>query len=466
MFRSRIRLSSPSIRYVVMALDLAIIWGCGALSYHLLVADWWQSTIPTRYALLMLVASVLILSNRSGLYRSWRFDEFATMLRVVTTAWVGCLLAMVVVLFLTKSGADFSRVWFLAWGSGTLLLLYIERLFGFLLLRSLRSMGYNFKTLLIVGDDVACKPAQQALSVAGWSGLKVLARVPADGVEAWLATQKADSMGQQHGVVQQPQLDEVWLCMPFSDEPGIRTALHALRHSTANIRLVPDFFSLKLINQGITELVGIPMLDLSASPVTGRLQIFKAIEDYVLGSVILLLISPLMLVIALAIKLTSKGPVLFKQYRNGWNGQPILIYKFRTMVIHEEADFQVTQATQNDSRITPLGAFLRRTSLDELPQFINVLQGRMSIVGPRPHAIAHNEYYQELLSGYVLRHKVKPGITGWAQVNGFRGETDTLDKMAKRVEYDLHYIEHLSIGFDLKIVAMTIFKGFMHKNAY
>ena len=215
-----------------------------------------------------------------------------------------------------------------------------------------------------------------------------------------------------------------------------------------------------------SEVVGIQMLDLSASPITGELRLLKAVQDFVLASLILLLISPLLLAIALAIKLTSRGPVLYQQKRHGWNGEEIWVYKFRSMVVHHEAGSQVTQASKNDSRITPLGAFLRRTSLDELPQFINVLQGRMSIVGPRPHAMAHNEHYKELVPGYVLRHKVKPGITGWAQVNGFRGETDTLDKMEKRVEYDLYYIEHVSLWLDLKIIVATVFKGFMHKNAY
>jgi putative colanic acid biosynthesis UDP-glucose lipid carrier transferase len=242
--------------------------------------------------------------------------------------------------------------------------------------------------------------------------------------------------------------------------------LNALRHSTANIRLVPDWFTLKLLNHGVSEVVGIQMLDLSTSPITGETRVIKAVQDFVLATVILLLISPLLLAIALAIKYTSPGPVLYRQKRHGWNGEEIVVYKFRSMVVHQEAGSQVTQASKNDSRITPLGAFLRRTSLDELPQFINVLQGRMSIVGPRPHAMAHNEHYKELVPNYVLRHKVKPGITGWAQVNGFRGETDTLDKMEKRVEYDLYYIENLSLGLDLKIIVATVFKGFVHKNAY
>lgn len=168
----------------------------------------------------------------------------------------------------------------------------------------------------------------------------------------------------------------------------------------------------------------------------------------------------------LAIALTSKGPVLFKQYRTGINGKRFKVYKFRSMVVHQESSGQVTQACKNDERVTKVGAFLRRTSLDELPQFFNVLQGRMSIVGPRPHALMHNEYYKDLVESYMQRHKVKPGITGWAQVNGYRGQTDTLEKMQKRVEFDLWYIDNWSLGLDLKIILWTVFRGFINKNAY
>jgi putative colanic acid biosynthesis UDP-glucose lipid carrier transferase len=192
----------------------------------------------------------------------------------------------------------------------------------------------------------------------------------------------------------------------------------------------------------------------------------KAFEDRVLAFFILILISPLLAVIAIGVKLTSPGPVLFKQLRHGWDGKPIKVYKFRTMVLHAEENGRVTQARKNDDRITPFGAFLRRTSLDELPQFFNVLQGRMSIVGPRPHAIAHNDEYKDQIDEYMLRHKVKPGITGWAQVNGWRGETDTLEKMQKRIEYDLYYIDHWSLWFDIKIIVLTLFKGFVGNNAY
>jgi putative colanic acid biosynthesis UDP-glucose lipid carrier transferase len=195
-------------------------------------------------------------------------------------------------------------------------------------------------------------------------------------------------------------------------------------------------------------------------------RVIKALEDRILGLVILVLVSPFILAIAIAIKLTSKGPVFFKQMRHGWDGKPIKVYKFRTMVQHMAENGQVVQASRQDTRVTKIGAFLRQTSLDELPQFWNVLQGRMSIVGPRPHALQHNEQYKDQIDLYMLRHKVKPGITGWAQIHGWRGETDTLDKMKKRVEYDLYYIENWSLWLDIKIIFLTLFNGFIHKNAY
>jgi Undecaprenyl-phosphate glucose phosphotransferase len=321
--------------------------------------------------------------------------------------------------------------------------------------RWLRQQGYNFKSVVLVGVGPTSEHVKQAPAQSAWSGLRVLATLPPEALVSFMAQRKG-----------RRQIDELWLCLPLGNKAGIFATLDAMRHSTANIRLVPDIFSIKLMNHGISEVVGIPMLDLSASPVTGDVRLLKAAQDYLLGGLILLLISPLMLAIALAIKLTSKGPVLFQQQRHGWNGKKIWVYKFRSMVVHRETGFQVSQAQKNDARITPLGAFLRRTSLDELPQFINVLQGRMSIVGPRPHALVHNEHYKELVSGYMLRNKVKPGITGWAQINGFRGETNTLEKMQKRVEYDLQYIENLSLGLDLKIILATVFKGWVHRNAY
>jgi putative colanic acid biosynthesis UDP-glucose lipid carrier transferase len=198
---------------------------------------------------------------------------------------------------------------------------------------------------------------------------------------------------------------------------------------------------------------------------TGANSVIKRLEDVILSSLILCLIAVPMLLISLAVKTSSPGPIFFRQKRYGIDGRSIEVWKFRSMRVLENGT-EVIQARRNDCRVTPIGAFLRRTSLDELPQFINVLLGDMSIVGPRPHAVAHNEHYRGQISSYMLRHKVKPGITGWAQVNGWRGETDTLDKMRRRIEHDLAYIHNWSLWWDLKIVFLTIFKGFIHKNAY
>ena len=443
------------MRYLAMAADVFIIWFCGWSSFLWYEGLDGRAALPPRNQLVVLAASLMLLVFSSNMYRSWRLNEMWVMLRTVATTWMGVVLAILAALFLTKHSSDFSRLWFSTWVLFTLFAMWLERVMVYSVLRKLRVKGYNFKTVVLVGPGRLSQEVANALTNAMWSGLRVVATLSVDGLVKYVKNQQTDK-----------HIDEVWLCLPVSDEKGMRQALDALRHSTANIRLVPDLFALKLINHGISEVAGIPMLDLSASPITGDVRLVKAAQDYVLGSLILLLISPLMLIIALSIKLTSKGPVLFKQRRHGWNGEQIWVYKFRSMVVHTEKDFQISQASRHDARITPLGAFLRRTSLDELPQFINGLQGRMSIVGPRPHAVVHNEYYKELVPGYMLRHKVKPGITGWAQINGYRGETDTLDKMQKRVEFDLHYIENLSLALDLKIIAITTLKGFIHRHAY
>jgi putative colanic acid biosynthesis UDP-glucose lipid carrier transferase len=201
------------------------------------------------------------------------------------------------------------------------------------------------------------------------------------------------------------------------------------------------------------------------TPFTGTNDLIKRASDIVLASLILVLTSPVLLAITIGVKLSSPGPAIFGQRRNGLDGEEIIVYKFRSMRAMEDGDV-VRQATRGDSRITPFGAFLRRTSMDELPQFVNVLQGRMSIVGPRPHAVAHNELYRQLIKAYMVRHKVKPGITGWAQVNGHRGETDTVEKMQTRVEYDLEYLRNWSLGLDLQIIARTIKVVMLGRNAH
>jgi putative colanic acid biosynthesis UDP-glucose lipid carrier transferase len=228
---------------------------------------------------------------------------------------------------------------------------------------------------------------------------------------------------------------------------------------------LPDIYIFDLMQARFDQIGGVPVVAICETPFTGVNSLVKRVSDIVIASVIQVLLSPVMLSIALAVKLTSPGPVIFKQRRYGLNGDEIIVYKFRSMTVSEDGA-KVTQARKNDQRVTRLGAFLRRSSLDELPQFINVLQGRMSIVGPRPHAVAHNEQYRGLIKGYMLRHKVKPGITGWAQVNGLRGETDTLDKMAARIDFDLDYLRNWSLSLDLWIIVRTVKVVLGRNNAY
>ena len=265
--------------------------------------------------------------------------------------------------------------------------------------------------------------------------------------------------------VRQNNVDVIYIALPMSSQPRIVQLLDEMRDTTVSIYFVPDLFMTDLIQARLDDLGGLPVVAVCESPFTGVNGLCKQVFDFVVAALIVVMIAPLLVVIAIAVKVTSPGPVLFRQHRYGLDGERILVYKFRSMSVCENGD-TVTQASANDVRVTPLGAFLRRTSLDELPQFINVLQGRMSVVGPRPHAVAHNETYRKLIKGYMVRHKVRPGITGWAQVNGCRGETETLDKMKRRIDYDLEYLRKWSFLLDVRIILRTI--GLMRKdpNAY
>ncbi|HQR03415.1 MAG TPA: undecaprenyl-phosphate glucose phosphotransferase [Rhodocyclaceae bacterium] len=262
------------------------------------------------------------------------------------------------------------------------------------------------------------------------------------------------------------QVDAIYISLPMASQPRILSLLEDLRDTTASIYFVPDIFVTDLIQGRMDTVSGLPVVAVCETPFTGLNGVLKRGSDILISLLLLVLTSPVLLCVAAGIKLTSPGPVIFRQRRYGLDGREIVVYKFRSMRVAEDGPV-IPQAQKNDPRITPLGRFLRRTSLDEFPQFINVLQGRMSIVGPRPHAVAHNEMYRKMIRGYMLRHKVKPGITGWAQVNGSRGETRTLDKMTERINYDLDYLRNWSLRLDLYIIARTMWVVLMERdNAY
>jgi putative colanic acid biosynthesis UDP-glucose lipid carrier transferase len=253
----------------------------------------------------------------------------------------------------------------------------------------------------------------------------------------------------------QNNINIIYLSLPMVSQPRIIKLLDELRDTTASIYILPDIFLTDLIQGRMGQIDGIPVMAICESPFTGVDSLIKRLTDIIFSLIILILLSPLLLIISIGVKLSSPGRIIFKQRRYGLDGNEINVYKFRSMTVYDDND-KVVQATKEDSRITRLGAFLRKTSLDELPQFINVLQGKMSIVGPRPHAVVHNEMYRKLIKGYMIRHKVKPGVTGWAQVNGLRGETDTLDKMQARIEHDIDYLRYWSPRLDIYIIFKTL----------
>ncbi len=261
------------------------------------------------------------------------------------------------------------------------------------------------------------------------------------------------------------RVNHIYISLPMASQPRILKILEDLKDTTVSIYFVPDLFVTDLIQSKPTVLCGIPVISVCDTPFQGLNGLLKRSSDIVLSLLILLCLTPVLLGIAIAVKLGSPGPAIFKQRRYGQDGEEILVYKFRSMTVAEDGP-NIQQAQRGDKRITRLGAILRKTSLDELPQFVNVLQGRMSIVGPRPHAVAHNELYRKLIKGYMVRHKVKPGITGWAQVNGYRGETDTLEKMQGRIDYDLDYLRNWSLKLDLHIILKTVRLVLKDQKAY
>ena len=450
------------------ALDLSAVLAAA------LAAHWWvfgtlALSAPYKVSVVVGLLFALILFSRSSLYRAWRGSSLTGELWVASGALASSFLGLSAVAYITQQAHLVEVRWVLHWLLLSWVALMFFRVTLRVVLRLMRARGMNRRRLvLVVAGELGVRVGER-LRQMPWTGLEVVGyfddrgrdRLPNVGSIPLLG--RISELG---SFVQRERIDQVWLAFPFRAENRVKQVLHELRHCTADIRLVPDIFQFRLLNHSMSEVGGIPVLNLTASPMVGFDQFAKEIEDRLLAFGILLLISPLMLLIAIGVRLSSPGAVFFKQRRHGWDGEPIEVWKFRSMKEHKDTPGRVTQATKDDPRVTRFGSFLRRTSLDELPQFLNVLQGSMSIVGPRPHAIEHNEQFKESVNRYMLRHKVKPGITGWAQVNGYRGETDTLEKMQKRVELDLFYIENRSIWFDLRIIFKTLLSGFAGKNAY
>lgn len=458
--RDRARTNASLISIVQRFSDITIMFG--GLWVVCVV-----NALPFFYQHLLMALTTLVVFQMIGgmtdFYRSWRGVRFITELVLLLQNWT---LSLIFSAGLLAFSSDISNpfgiyfAWYLLGSLGLVLCRGVIR-FG---AGWLRNHGYNTRRVAVAGDLPSGQSLLNGFRNEPWLGFEVVG-VYHDAKPEGVSNDWVGNFDQLLADARSGKIHNVYIAMSMNDAERIKSLVRALADTTCSVILIPDVFTFNILHSRIEEVNGVPVVPLYDTPLSGINRVLKRLEDIVLSSLILMLISPVLVAISLAVKISSPGPVIFRQTRYGMDGKPIMVWKFRSMKVMEN-DKVVTQATQNDPRVTKVGSFLRRTSLDELPQFINVLTGGMSIVGPRPHAVAHNEQYRQLIEGYMLRHKVKPGITGWAQINGWRGETDTLEKMEKRIEFDLEYIREWSLWFDIKIVFLTIFKGFVNKAAY
>ncbi|MFO1433604.1 MAG: undecaprenyl-phosphate glucose phosphotransferase [Candidatus Competibacteraceae bacterium] len=432
---------------------------------YFLAQDSWL--LPDSYLLIAALTALLvvIIFPNFHIYESWRGESIRTELRALLLAWGAVLVTLLIMGVATKISVQFSRLWMGFWALCSSVLLVLSRLALRYSLRWLRLKGFNQRHLVIVGTSALANSVAERLLKSPWTGLNLLGFFGEEPLGDNQITVKRPLLGRIDHLaeyVRRHSVDQVWLAIPLSRQEFIDRVLHNLRHNTTDVRMVLDIFSYRLLNASLGEVAGMPLVNLSASPMHDINRLIKAIEDRIIALFILMLISPLMLVIAIGIKLSSPGPVFYRQERIGFNNKPFMMLKFRSMSVDAEVVSGPVWAKHGDRRTTKFGIFLRKTSLDELPQFINVLKGEMSIVGPRPERPFFVEHFKDQIQGYMQKHMVKAGITGWAQVNGWRGNTD----LQKRIEYDLYYVENWSLWFDFKIIFLTIFKGFVNKNAY
>jgi len=412
------------------------------------------------YLFLILISSLLFpaVGELSSLYQPWRGRSLYTMLGVYALTWTLTITLLGLILVVLQNMHLYSPMWMGSSALAVLVLGTATRVGLYLFLRHMRAAGRNQKRVLMIGHLGNLLLLERQVIDTPEAGY-IVARRYIDS-ESSKKTFLVEIRQLAKASIFQRDFDEVWLGYSLADGRRVRQLLALLAGVPVTVRYFPEQPDIRLLNHRITQLAGLYSLELNYTPLTGPGRVLKALEDRLLGLVLFVLFTPVMLAIALAVRWKMGSPVLFKQERNGLDGKRFKIYKFRTMTLH--ASQQTQQATYNDPRITLLGAFLRRTSLDELPQLYNVLQGRMSLVGPRPHAMDHNDHYKDHINTYMQRHRVKPGMTGWAQVNGLRGVAEDVALMEKRVEYDLYYIENWSLNFDLKILAMTLTRGFVN----
>jgi len=457
-------------------LDIVCLYFVGIIVYKIRFGDYLLSANYQLLLVFMCIIAFIILRWFSA-YGEWRGQSFLNEASKVISAFITISLALTLAFFLLQAGASFSRLWVMWSLIGSCIAILTYRFIIRFYLRKIRLSGNNLKHVVVVGAGTLGKRTVDTMKNKTWAGYKPVAFFDDDQSIQGLTHNKTPIAGSLDDVASFIEtyrksnnknsnvIDQVWIALPMKAQQRIEELQEQLRDSATNVYFIPDLFGFNLANYHIEEKIGLPIMNMSASPMQGIKAVIKRLEDVVISSIGLILIAPILAVIAILIKLDSKGPVFFKQRRYGVDGKEITVWKFRSMTVTENGE-KVTQAKRGDSRVTKIGAFLRKSSLDELPQLINVLQGAMSLVGPRPHAVAHNEYYRKEIQGYMERHKMRPGITGWAQVNGSRGETSEISQMEERVRYDLEYIRNWSLGLDIRILFKTVSTVLNTKDTY
>ena len=429
--------------------------------------------------LLVLLGLVSVMYDRFAIYRT--SSSFAAKLFSLFNAWSISFLALFVLGFLTKQSDAYSRAFitelFLVGFAVQSIIHFVVRTVN----RRINKHSHVTDNVIIVGQGQLANYLEHKISSNPWLNERVIGNVSIEEeANHSRKTQKSElndypksntihlgKVAELPDLIDEHGINTIYIVTPLESSRVLEELYFVLLDKHVSIHWIPDIFSLRLINHSVKEIAGIPVLTLSETPLTGVSKLGKSIEDKVLSFLILLIIIPVLLVVAIAVKVDSPGPIFFRQNRTGWNGKTFSIWKFRSMRINQQVGDNQTikQAEKNDPRITRVGAFIRRTSLDELPQVFNVLKGDMSLVGPRPHAVQHDEVYSQRISDYYARHNIKPGITGLAQVRGYRGETKEIDQMTKRIESDIEYINNWSIWLDLSILMRTA-TAFTGKGAY
>ncbi|MFK8003401.1 MAG: undecaprenyl-phosphate glucose phosphotransferase [Polyangiales bacterium] len=439
---------------------------CLAMMIYFGRLEWSEpNTLATGVAAL----TFLFCAEAAGLYEGFRGVPVRDELLRIWIAWSVVAAVLLFGAFVSKESTNFSRGMVLIWFFIAPTVITLLRIIRRTILREARKRGRNTRKVAILGLTDIGEKVGRRIQESPWLGMELVGFFEDRDEER--CHRISESIGILSGnfdaaveLAKSGDIDLLYLALPLRAEPRVKSILRKLADTTASVYVVPDFFVFDLLHGRWTSLGELPVVSVFETPFHGIDGWLKRIEDIILGTIFVTIGAIPMLFIAIGIKLTSKGPVFFRQRRYGLNGEVIDVLKFRSMTVAEDGD-KVTQATKGDMRITKFGGFLRRASLDELPQLFHVVTGSMSLVGPRPHAVAHNEAYRQRIHGYMLRHKVKPGLTGWAQVNGWRGETDTLEKMERRIEHDLDYIRRWNLLFDLKIVFLTFVSPKVHRNA-